>query len=98
MKLRSPLLADLVFHDLIDPVLELEPCVRGKNEPSFCVVPIFLSVLPSLCILSVVIIRTKLLASDTLVFKLVLRFSAPIFVSDGHCMSRNDFSLLLWRL
>ena len=91
--LSHPLL--LFFLDLkqfLDPNLHLLFVICRKNEPSLSIVPIFFSILPSLRLLSIVIISSKFFLRDMLIFKFVSKLTSSVVVSDSHGMPSHNFS------
>merc|ERR1712157_337743 len=75
----------------VDQSLELILLVRSKDKSTFCVVPVFLTILPGLSVLAIVITFTKLLLNNCLILKMVFLSASCVFVSDSHGMTTNYF-------
>ena len=89
---HSLLLSFLNLKQFLDPNLHLLFVICRKNEPPLSVIPIFFSVFPSLCLLTIVIISSKFFLRDMLIFKLVPKLTSSVVVSDCHCMPSYNFS------
>ena len=81
---------DFVFHYLLDPLITSFDRFRRKNEPSLCIVPVFLTILPQGRVMAFIVIRSKLLAYNLFAEKLMHGKVPSPLVSDCHGMASND--------
>ena len=82
------------FEDLFNPVVFLLLTFGCKNEPSFCVIPVFFTILPKGGIVTFIIIFTKLLVCDLVWKELVVFRCTSYVVSHRHCVAGYDLCLL----
>ena len=83
------------LNELLNPVVTLALRISGENESTLSIIPIRLSILPSLRFFTLIVVSSKLLLCNTFIFKFVPELSSLVLIPDGHSMTFQNSGLLI---